>query len=244
MNRNFGIDFFKKIIADVLTFIAARLVTETPHGNARVVFVSFVHSPDSVEVMRSPLDVVAQAVRVVGAVRHGIKAVGFNVGFVNGIKAVKVAHRQKDGVGRIVRGSDGVAVIRFHQLDVGLKVVKAHRVSLCHVGIVMIDAEHLDRLSVEKEHFAVDSDILEADESPDRFDGFAVFFQQNFYFVNIRCFRRPLFYGQRFHCFLSASVKRHIEQSVRRDLNCGIFFENTVKCYRQIISTIGIFLGS
>ena len=244
MNGNFGIDFFEKIIADVLTLVAARLVSETPHRNARVVFVTLVHSLHSVEVMRSPLDVVAQAVRIVGAVRNGVKAVGFDICFVNGIQSVQVAHRQKDGVGRIVRGSDRVAVIFFHQLNIGLKVVKAHRIALCHVGVVMVDAEHLNRLAVKKEYFAVDFNIPEADECPDSFNGFAIFFEQNSDFIDVRGLRCPLVNGKGLDFLLTDRIKDHAEKAVAGNLGAGVFRESPVECHRQVIGSVRIFLRS
>ena len=191
VNGNFGVDFLEEIIADILAFVAARFVAEAPHGNAGVVLIPFIHSFDPIKIMVSPFNVIAESVGVICAVRHGVKAVGFNIRFINGIKPVNVAHGQKYGVGRIVRGSDGVAVVFFHKAYIVFQIVKRHCIALCHMRIVMIYAQHFYRLAVKQKYFAVYSDILEAYISADCFANPAAVFDCNNNFINIRRFGSP-----------------------------------------------------
>ena len=197
MNGDFGIDFFEEIIADILAFIASRFVAEAPHGNAGMVFIPLIHSSDPVKIMLSPFYIVAESVGIICAVRHGVKAVCFNIRLINSIKTVYVAHRQEYGVGRIMRSSDGVAVIFFHQAYIGFQIVKRHCIALGHMSVVMIYTQHFYRLAVKQKYLAVYSDILEADIGADCFAYLAAVLDNNIDFINIRCFGSPFFNSER-----------------------------------------------
>ena len=87
----FGAHFMHIVIADVLAGVAARLVAQRPHGDARMTPVTHIHSLDPVKVARSPFEVVADFVHVV--VRSEARAVSLDIRLVDYVETVYVGER-------------------------------------------------------------------------------------------------------------------------------------------------------
>ena len=80
-----------------MIFAAAAFVSERPHNYGSTASVAHIHSLYSVNIAGSPFQVMADKVDVV--VRVTAAAVGFNVGFVNYIKAVNVTQNKELSIG-------------------------------------------------------------------------------------------------------------------------------------------------
>ena len=163
------------IVADILACIAARLVAERPHRDARVAPVSVIHSLDPVEVSRSPLEIVAYLVYII--VRSEKCAVSFDIRLVDYIKTVCVGKSYQTRVGGIVRGAYRVAVILLDEFYIFFIVVKGHDIAGLAVCVVMIDALELDNLSVECKGVALYLHCFEARDVSERHELFAVLIQ-------------------------------------------------------------------
>ena len=123
--------------------------------------VTQIHSLDSVKISRSPFDIAADKVDII--MRSGGTAVSFNIRFINDIKTVDVAEREELSVGRIVRGSDGVDIERFHKFYVFFKIRKAHDIACFVLAVMVVNALELDFFAVDREYILFDFNRLEAD---------------------------------------------------------------------------------
>mmetsp|Transcript_136620 Transcript_136620/g.237200 ORF Transcript_136620/g.237200 Transcript_136620/m.237200 type:complete len:403 (+) Transcript_136620:1523-2731(+) len=90
---------------------AACFIAEGPEQNAAVVLVPGDHAPCPLQVRIAPVLVVRQQ-------RHGLAAVGLQVGLIHHVQAVLVAKLVPQRVGGIVGAADGIEVMLLHDEDV------------------------------------------------------------------------------------------------------------------------------
>ena len=112
-----------------------------------------------------------------------ITAVSFNIRFVDNIKSEMVGNLDKNGVGRIVRGTHCVYVKLLHKLGFVKKFFRRNRIAVALVRIVMVYALYLDRLVIEKENAVFDGNLFYTDFLSDTLHDFAVF--DNFYISGV-----------------------------------------------------------
>ena len=76
----------------------------------------------------------------------------FNICFVDNIQTVEVAQGEEERVGRIVRGAHAVDIQLLHKSNVALHVVKAHRIALVKVVVVVIYTLYFYGSAVKEEY--------------------------------------------------------------------------------------------
>ena len=132
-----------RAIDEILTI--ARLVTERPHDDARVVLVALDHVFHAVQVGIPPFRLFGEGFR---AIAH---AVGFDVGLIDDIESEFVAEFEESRIIRIVGSSHGIDVGALHLEQVGTHVLAGHVVTGQRVVIVAVHAFEEDRLAVVQE---------------------------------------------------------------------------------------------
>ena len=97
---------------------------------------------------------------------------------------------------RVVSGSNRIDVVLFHQHEFFAHFIFGHRLSGDWVMIVSVDAEDLDRSSVDVDTAVRYFDATKAGERGDNFDGFPVGVDEfGDHAIAGRCFRRPRLHG-------------------------------------------------
>ena len=143
----------------------ARLVSEGPGDDGRVVLVPLHHAARPVEVRLHPVRVVRE--RLVGVEADAVR---FDVGFVHDVEAVLVAQLVPPGLRRVVRRADGVDVRLLHQPDVGQHRFFVDRVAVHRVVLVAVHPADEDGDAVDAEKPARDLHPPEADPRRDDLD--------------------------------------------------------------------------
>ena len=136
----------------------ARLVSERPGHDRRMVFVALDHAPGAVEVGRLPLGFGRQ-----GAAGIITDPVALKVGFVHHIEAVKVAQVIPFGRVRIVGRAHRIEVVLLHQANVLDHRLARDRVAGVRVHFVPVDSLDVDGPPIKLEARSLDLDPPEPD---------------------------------------------------------------------------------
>ena len=187
---------FEHFIAFILILPAARFVAEAPHRNAGVILVPFKHTQNPVPISGKPLCVIAENIRFHRRLtfKRTLCAVGFDIRFVNHIQSVFVAKVKKNRIRRIMRGSDGVDVERFHQSNVLEKILCAHHIAVLFMCIMMIDTLEFDKLIIEQEPFPVNFHRSEANPCTDNLNNLILIRKRQKKLIKYGLFGAPFLY--------------------------------------------------
>ena len=130
-----------------LKYIAvACLVAERPHDNARVILVALHQTLSAVHVSSVPLGIEGNVFAAVA------KTVRLDVGLINHVEAIFVAHFIEIGGLRIVAGANGVHIGTLHLLEIFHEVVA--RAHMAQNRIVLVEVYALCEyiLAIHKQH--------------------------------------------------------------------------------------------
>ncbi len=147
---------FHPAIERIVRAAVSRLIAQRPDDNAAVIAIALHHT-------RHALAKGGEPARIVRQTAHWLHAVGFNIGFIDHIKAVAVAQAIPEGMVRIVRAAHRVKVMLLHQFDVAPHQRLIHNLAFLWMMLVAVYAAYQQRLPVQAEQTIFDGDAAEAD---------------------------------------------------------------------------------
>ena len=163
VDRKIGV-VLQVLVHGIGVAIASGFVAQAPHddGGIAVDLVPLVKAGDAVQVVGLPLGIVADGV-VGGRKLVGKGAVGLQIVLVHDVDAQLVGQLQKERIGRIVGGADGIDIELLAEPHVPFDLFRRHGIAACRRGIMMVHALELDLPSVDQEDVAPDLHGPEAD---------------------------------------------------------------------------------
>ena len=151
-------------------------VAAGPEKNCRMVLVPFKHGFRPVKDAGQPLWFVSRQI----AFRIALEgAVGFQVGLIDHVDAVPIAHMIPGSLVGVMTGADCVDVIAEENLHGPAHIFFSNGASGVGVPFVAVHAVEHNALPVEKQEPVLDFKPTEADVIGDELHGFAVFIQQS-----------------------------------------------------------------
>ena len=127
-----------------LVIANARLVSERPHKNGCVVFITLEHSLYSVKEHVRPLGTVCKTLPMPD-LAHSVR---FHIGLVADVHTDPVAHSYKSRIGRIVARTHHIEIMRLHNTKVAPHVILGSCVAEIRVAVVTVYASCLDLFAV------------------------------------------------------------------------------------------------
>ena len=111
-------------------------ITERPHNHGRMVFLCMHLAADAVDIHRLPGRIIGDLTEITDVG----KTVGFHIGFRHHKQAVNIAQLIKARIVRVVRGTDSIDIVLFHQPQILLHPADADSTAFVFIIIVAVDA--------------------------------------------------------------------------------------------------------
>ena len=113
-----------------------RFISHRPHNNRWMVSISFHHTHATIHISYFPAFIVCNP----GIILYPLKAMAFQICFINDIKSILIAQIIKILICRIMRTTYCIDIVLFHQTNIRFHQLSGYNSSFFWIIIMMIDS--------------------------------------------------------------------------------------------------------